>query len=165
MKNKLLEIAESLEPKLIKEKVQPIREVKIIRNENAFQGWKVKDFGSIEALTKRSFKTNDSFTIDFGNHQVGYIDLSIIPIGSHQDAPLRLKLKFGEMPCEIGESFENYNGWLSKSWLQEETINIDVLPSNITLRRRYAFRYLRVDVIATSQNLNRLVLPLLLPLI
>jgi len=154
MKNKLLEIAESLEPKLIKEKVQPIRKVKIIRDENVFQGWKVKDFGSIEALTKISFKTSDSFTIDFGNHQVGYINLSINPLGSHQDAPLRLKLKFGEMPCEIGESFETYNGWLSKSWLQEETITIDVLPSNITLPRRYAFRYLRVDIIATSRKYN-----------
>lgn len=152
MKNKLLEIATSLKPKLINKIVYPIREVKIISNNNAFQSWKFESLGSIEDLTKRSLKSNDNFTIDFGNHQVGYINLSISPQGSHPDAPLRLKLKFGEMPCEIGEPFENYNGWLSKSWLQEEIITIDVLPCKITLPRRYAFRYLHVDIIATSQK-------------
>lgn len=150
MKNKLLEIAESLKPNLNKKIVLPVKEVKIISDKNAFQGWNVVDLGSVEDFKKRSFKTNDSFTIDFDNHYVGYVNLSIKPLGSHPDAPLRLKLKFGEMPCEIGEPLENYNGWLSKSWLQEEIINIDVLPSKITLPRRYAFRYLRIDVIATS---------------
>lgn len=152
MKKKLLKVAESLEPELIKKRIQPIREVKVISDKNAFQGWKVERLGTIRDLVKKSFNTNDSFTIDFGNHQVGYLNLSINPLGSPQDAPLRLKLKFGEMPSEIGEPFEKYNGWLSRSWLQEEIINIDVLPCKITLPRRYAFRYLHVDVIATSQK-------------
>jgi hypothetical protein len=56
------------------------------------------------------------------------------------------------MPCEIAESFDDYNGWLSRSWLQDEIINIDVLPTEIQLPRRYAFRYLKIVVIDTSER-------------
>lgn len=50
----------------------------------------------------------------------------------------------------MAEPFENYNGWLSSSWLQEETIFVDVLPAVISLPRRYCFRYVKFDVIDTS---------------
>lgn len=101
-------------------------------------------------MYEQSFGKNESFILDFGDHQVGYLSLSIKSVGSPQDAPLRLKLVFGEMPCEIAEPFEEYKGWLSSSWLQEETIYVDTLPTEIKLPRRYCFRYLKVIVLDTS---------------
>ncbi len=149
---KFLNIAESLKPKLIESTVRPKLEVSILPNKTGLHGWSVQTVGSIYDLGKKSLGTNDSFTVDFGNHYVGYLNLKINSLGSPQDAPLRLKLTLGEVPCEIAEPHENYNGWISKSWLQQEIINIDVLPCTITLPRRYAFRYLKIEIIATSQK-------------
>lgn len=149
---KFLNIAESLKPKLIESIVKPKLEVNILPNKTGLHGWYVQTVGSIYDLSKKSLDTNDSFTVDFGNHYVGYLNLKINSLGSPQDAPLRLKLTLGEVPCEIAEPHENYNGWISRSWLQQEIINIDVLPCTITLPRRYAFRYLKIEVIATSQK-------------
>jgi hypothetical protein len=39
---------------------------------------------------------------------------------------------------------------LSSSWLQEETIFVDILPGVIELPRRYSFRYVKVEVLETS---------------
>lgn len=152
MENNFLNIAENLKPNLVKTKVLPTSEIKIIYDQNSFQNWTINKIGTIEDLTKRSLSTSDSFTVDFGDHQVGYLTFSIKSLGSPQDAPLRLKLTLGEMPCEIEESHDDYNGWISRSWLQDEIINIDVLPCTITLPRRYSFRYLKIDIVATSQK-------------
>src|SRR4051812_4984988 len=51
---------------------------------------------------------------------------------------------------EMAEPFENFNGWLSSSWLQEETIFVDVFPAVISFPRRYSFRYVKFDIIDTS---------------
>ena len=149
-----LDIAENLKPNLIESIVYPISEIEIVSDKNSLHGWKVNKIGEIDNLKERSFDSNESFIVDFGDHNVGYLNLKINSTGSPQDAPLRLKLTLGEVPCEIAEPHENYNGWISRSWLQEEIINIDILPCNLTLPRRYAFRYLKIEVIATSQKYN-----------
>jgi alpha-L-rhamnosidase len=41
---------------------------------------------------------------------------------------------------------------LSSSWLPDETINLDFLPQEVHLPRRYAFRFVKVEVIDTSPN-------------
>lgn len=46
--------------------------------------------------------------------------------------------------------FNSYSGQLSKAWLQEEVIHCDY-PAAYKLPRRYAFRYLKICVIETSQ--------------
>ncbi len=92
----------------------------------------------------------DSICIDFGNHQVGYVSFKIKPIGSPPDAPAHLKIKLGETLCEIGEDSSTYNGGISSSWIQEETTHIDILPDEINMKRRYAFRYLEIKVLDTS---------------
>jgi hypothetical protein len=53
---------------------------------------------------------------------------------------------------EVAEPFDPYNGTLSRAWLQDEVINIDVLPSTVELPRRYAFRFVKVAVVDTSPN-------------
>jgi len=142
--------AEELIPQQTETIVYPKRLVEVKADEAAFQGWKVEETASIDSFKQQVYKQGDSFVLDFGDHQVGYVTLSIQNIASNADAPLRLKLTFGEMPCEIGEDFEQYNGWLSRSWLQDEIITIDILPGTIQLPRRYTFRYMKVEVLSTS---------------
>lgn len=149
---KFVDIAQQLKPEINKTTVFPKRLIEVVGDKDAFQGWKINNLEEIENLELKSFGKNESFVIDFGDHQVGYINLSIKAVGSPPDAPLRLKLIFGEMPCEIAESFDNYDGRLSRSWLQDEIINIDVLPWEIQLPRRYSFRYLKIIVIDTSKK-------------
>lgn len=152
MNKHFVEIAEKLTPELIHQKIYPQRIVEVVPDETAFQGWRIEPIEGVESLVNKSFGKNESFILDFGDHQVGYLSISVRPVGSPPDAPLRLKLIFGEMPCEIAESFDDYNGWLSRSWLQEEIIHVDVLPNEIRLPRRYAFRYLKVAVLDTSRK-------------
>jgi hypothetical protein len=60
-------------------------------------------------------------------------------VGSPPNAPLHLKITFGEMPVEMAEPFSSYEGWISSSWLQEETVFINVLPQVLPLPAATAF--------------------------
>lgn len=89
---------------------------------------------------------------DFGNHQVGYLTLCLSSIGSPQDSPLYFQLRFLERPSEALENSADYEGWISRSWFQEELLHVDTLPCTLTLPRRYAFRYLELTVLDTSKK-------------
>jgi len=145
-----LKIAEELKPKLIEKTVYPKQTVKVISDKTAIHGWKINKVGSIENLGANAYGKGESFILDFGDHEVGYLTMRIRSVGSPPDAPLRLKLIFGEMPCEVQELLLDYNGCISSSWLQEEVINVDILPAVINLPRRYSFRYLKIEVVDTS---------------
>ena len=106
----------------------------------------------IGGLPDRALGDGDNVVLDFGNHFVGRVTLKLGYFGSHPDAPTWLRLKFCESSRELDESLEDYRGWISKGWVQEEQIHVDVLPCELRLPRRYAFRYLRVDMLATSQR-------------
>ena len=99
----------------------------------------------------------DNLCLDFGTHNVGYITLDLSYSGSHPDAPAYLKLKFAETFKELSENSDDYGGWISTSWIQEEFIHVDVLPAQITLPRRYAFRYLKITTMDTSQKYKLIV--------
>lgn len=147
---KFIETAEQLLPELHETIVKPSSIVEVKADTEVIHGWRAEVAAPASSLIDYEYGKNDSFILDFGDHQVGYLTINIRPAGSPPDAPLKLKLTIGEMPVEMGEPFENYNGWLSSSWLQEETIFVDVLPAAITLPRRYSFRYVKFDVIDTS---------------
>ncbi|TLS48780.1 sugar hydrolase [Paenibacillus antri] len=142
--------AERLTPKLREAEIAPRALVDAVPDPDAFQGWRMEPAGDYEGLSGRAFGKGESFVLDFGDHQVGYVSFAAEAVGSPPDAPLKLKLVFGEMPCEIGENFAEYDGWLSSSWLQEETMYLDVLPAAVTLPRRYCFRYMKVTVVDAS---------------
>lgn len=72
-------------------------------------------------------------------------DLDKCPSGS-------FLLKFGEIAKEMTECSEDYDGWISRGWIQEEYIHVDVLPATLELPRRYAFRYLEIEAIDTSMK-------------
>jgi alpha-L-rhamnosidase len=147
---KFLKISESLKPKIIENMVYPKELVEVISDRTVIHGWKVNKTEDIDNLGQNAYGKGDNFYLDFGDHVVGYLTMKIRPVGSPPDAPLRLKLIFGEMPCEVKEPFSEYKGWISSSWLQDEIINIDILPTELHLPRRYSFRYLKVEVIDTS---------------
>lgn len=93
-----------------------------------------------------------SVLFDFGNHFVGYVRLELSSEGSIPDAPAFIKVEFFESAHELDEDKSSYHGWISKSWIQEEYVHVDILPETLELKRRYAFRYVRVTALALSNK-------------
>lgn len=143
-----IEKAEQLRPNLIETKTTPKNRVIVTPDPLAIHGFgtgiKKKDYRTFD------YQKGDQFILDFGTHQVGYLSFNIIPVGSPPDAPLHLKLTLGEMPIEMAVPFSEYDGWISSSWLQEETLHVDILPNRIELPRRYSFRYVKFEILDTS---------------
>ena len=146
-KNKeFLRKAEALKPELNETIVRPQKLLQF-----------KKDFNSViqeevSKLAEKQFKRNDQIVLDFGDHQVGYVTIRLSAVGSHQDAPAYLFLRFAERLEELESDPEEYDGWISKSWLQQEHIHIDVLPETFEIPRRYAFRYMEIKVIDVSMK-------------
>ena len=128
-KKNWLKTAESLKPALIRETVQPV-----------------------SGLPEQALSENECVVLDFGNHFVGKLTLRLSSKGSHPDAPVWLRIKFCENERELSESAEDYHGWISKGWIQQEYIHADVLPAVVSLPRRYAFRYVKIDILALSSK-------------
>jgi alpha-L-rhamnosidase len=145
-----LEKAADLLPVLNETMVAPVHIIDVYLDESKIHGWGKKIIQTGECLPGMTFGKNEKVILDFGNHQVGYLSMNIKPIGSPPDAPLHLKVTFGEMPVEVAEDFNTYKGIISSSWLQEEIIHMDVLPGKLKLDRRYSFRYVKLEVLATS---------------
>lgn len=95
-------------------------------------------------------KKGGRLCLDFGEHVVGYVTIQLGSVGSHPDAPVWLRLKFAEREQELSENVEDYHGWISASWVQQEQIHVDVLPCELRLSRRYAFRYVQIEVLDIS---------------
>ena len=106
----------------------------------------------VSGLSDIAMREGDSIVLDFGNHFVGHVTLKLGYKGSHPDAPTWLRMKFCESPRELYESLEGYHGWISKGWVQEEQLHVDILPCELKLPRRYAFRYLRIELLAASRK-------------
>ena len=95
----------------------------------------------------------DSVVIDLGNHYVGYFSFVMKKVTEYIDAPVRLVIRFCEVERELCDDYDDYNGWLSASWLQEEVVNVD-FPGRFELPRRYAARYIRITVKYTPKPLE-----------
>ncbi len=147
-----LALAEALRPALSRNDRWPVRLVEPVADPSAFQGWRLKEVAAAEALPARTIGRGEQVIVDFGEHLVGYLRLELAYVGIAMDAPLRLKLVFGEVPAEVCEPFDPFDGTLSRAWLQDELVTLDELSRPLTLPRRYAFRYLRIAVVATSVN-------------
>ncbi len=95
--------------------------------------------------TEFTAESGDSILLDLGEHAVGHFSFSFDRVNIFVDAPVRLKIKFGEDMREIEDDFSLYHGVLSSTWLQEETIHLD-FPQKMTMPRRYACRYIKITV-------------------
>lgn len=144
-----LDKAEANLPKLYETEVSADRTVCLTENPEIFFGVDVKDTGKL----KEVFREGESFILDFGQHCVGMLSFSMRHDKIYLDAPVRLKLKFGEIPYEMSRDFSVVKGGLCAAWYQEEIINIDD-PGTVTLPRRYCFRYLEVTVLAARREVR-----------
>ena len=140
--------AEACAPKLLETVVRPVSIVDIVKTENVYPDVNKKD--DIKNLSSYHLAKGDKICLDLGDHQVGYVTLKLNSVGSPQDAPAFFRLKFGEIAKEMTEDSADYDGWISRGWIQEEFIHVDVLPAELKLPRRYAFRYMEIEVIDTS---------------
>ena len=105
----------------------------------------------------KELHTGDKITLDFGDHYVGYFRMKLGYSGSHPDAPVLLRLRFAENAKELLEKKEEYHGWVSPSWIQDEQIHVDVIPSVVSLPRRYALRYAQIEVVEISSKFKLIV--------
>ncbi len=145
--------AEALKPELIRKTIRPLRTVRLAEDRGLYQAEVQEDIRQEADGTlslKPRLRKGNSVIYDFGDHCVGYVTLKLSSAGSPPDAPAYFRLKFGEMPYEIGLDSESYDGSISSSWIQEEVLHVDVLPAEVHLPRRYAFRYMEVLVKDTS---------------
>ena len=97
------------------------------------------------ACEKEVFDIGESFVLDLGNHYVGKFSFSLDIFDDFIDAPVQITIRFGENEREINDDFSVYNGTISRTWLQEETIFVDT-PSRVEMPRRYACRYVKITV-------------------
>jgi len=147
-----LEKAESFKCALNYSEKKPVNIVCAYMDKSAL--WKYEKIGNADEIEKISLDKGGRICLDFGTHCVGYVSFDISYTGSPPDAPAYLRIKFGEHICEIGENSEDYTGELSPSWIQEEYLHIDVIPSRVTLPRRYAFRFMEIYVKGVSKKFN-----------
>ena len=137
-------------PQLCKWICKPRRLVKFQKDEMEY--FKVKPIiqNTIQEFQDQFWGKDDEFILDFGIHMVGFLSFQLGADRPDTDAPCRLRLTFGESPIDVTESMEDVKTWISTSWLPDETINVDYFPEQVTLSRRYSFRFLRVQVVDTS---------------
>ena len=150
----LLSKAEEAKPKLYNRDLKPQRIVDVVADKSAFQGWKVEKSAEVESAFSRPLSRGEEFIFDFGEHLVGYLTVSLDGFERPVDAPVRLEFNFAEVPSELALPREDCEkrGGISPSWVQDEVINFDLVPSVYELPRRYAFRYVRIRVKQCSRG-------------
>ncbi len=147
---RFIAVAERLKRALNETLCLPAAIVRPVAAPSRFLRWRMEREAPAAQLAQRRLKRGDTFILDFGRHMAGYLSLSLVGEGEAVDAPVRLRLIFGEVPGDIAEPLDA--GTLSRAWLPDEVINVDFLPRRVRLPRRQAFRYVKVEVIDTSPN-------------
>ncbi len=127
-------------------KESPVSAVRCLRFERTESGVQA------EETERKPLQKGDKLCLDFGDHQVGFLILRLGSAGSHPDAPAWIRLQFAEQPMELFEKAEDYHGWISTGWIQQEQLHVDVLPCTLRLPRRYAFRYVQLEVLDVSSK-------------
>jgi hypothetical protein len=129
--------------------------VEAVRDTSAFQGWRYVESELTPSQTDTMvLRPGQVFTFDFGRHLVGYLSFSTRTLRRCQDGPLRLRLFMGELPAELNTPLDPWKAWLSRAWMQDEIITVYETDRVVTLPRRLAGRYLKVEVLATSRDFD-----------
>jgi len=142
--------AESLIPELLETDQLPVSLVRAVAAPEAPLRFRMEKEAPASALAGRPLKRGDSVIVDFEGHRTGYLSFRLATEGREPDAPVRLRFTFGEVPTDVAEPFYPYKGELSEAWLPDELINVDYLPQSVRMPRRYAFRYVKIEVLDTS---------------
>ena len=144
MRKKFLTKAEELKPILHTSKYEVVSYGSVLPDEHSWFNYRFEIGKKPEVLHK-----GESICLDFGTHCTGTFSCVVNTPIKYPSSPIRLRFKLAETIHELGVSYSDYKGGLSNSWLQEEIVVLDE-PGAVTLTRRYAFRYVKVEVEATS---------------
>ena len=152
---KWLEQAEASKPALHHTLCTPVRMVEPHADNTAFQGWRYDASPvTVSEACSTPLRAGQVFTFDFGRHMVGYLTLNTRTLRRCQDAPLRLRVMMGELPAELNTPLEPWGAWLSRGWMQDEVLTIEQVDRPVTLSRRMAGRYLKVEVLGASKDFD-----------
>lgn len=146
------ETAEKLTPILHEWIDYPLSAIEFEPDPSEFFKCKALPKHTIDELLSISYGRGEEFILDFGSHRVGYLSFHLGVDGVNIDAPARLRVTFGEIPYDVTENLHPCNTWISTSWLPDEVINVDWLPTDVEMPRRYAFRYVKIEIVDTSQK-------------
>lgn len=149
MNQSFVQKAEDSTPPLYETEIRTGRAVCVTADDGAPFGAGVRE---VQDLPK-DFGAGDRFVLDFGQHCVGRLSFRMERSDRYLDAPVRLKLRFGEIPMELLRNFSEYHGSLCASWLQEEIVTVD-RGGTVALPRRYCFRYVEVTVLNTPRRVR-----------
>lgn len=137
----------------VKTKV-PLQVVKLVEDKDSYQHVKAVKVSEPNTFYQSSLKSNpDDLVLDFGEHVTGHVQF-VIGANVPAHAPVQLKIKFAEVPAEMKASFDSYKGSLSKAWLQEEIITLRTMPDTVLLSNRYAFRYVKFEILASASDMD-----------
>ena len=142
--------AQSLLPQLHETEQSPLNLVRAVAAADHPLRFRMETEAPAAELARRVLRKGDSVIVDFGGHRTGYLSFRLETEGREPDAPARLRFTFGEVPTDVAEPLYPYQGELSQSWLPDERVNIDYLPQSVRLSRRYAFRYVKIEIVDTS---------------
>ena len=134
--------AKELIPKLKHWTMTPVAIVEPVADPKAWQGVRMRP-----VQPQASYKRGDIIYFDFGEHAVGHISLDISIVDHEYDSPAYFRILAAELPYEFEFKPEKWNHWLSMAWMQEEYVKFDKIPKGVELPRRYAFRYLAIEVL------------------
>ena len=150
-----MKIAAETKPELKFQILKPVATVKAVQDEKAFQGWRYEKVREpLSDLYQKNFKDVKEITIDFGRHMVGYFRFHTKATRGCQDAPIRLKFFFGELPAELNTPLDPWKGWLSRAWMQDEVVTLTQVGQWIEIPRRMAARYLKIELMGASQDFD-----------
>lgn len=147
-------LAEKLKPELVRRKVPASNIVHGVTDAGSVLKYKmmadVKN--TLKTISEKPLHSGDSIIVDFSHHLTGFLSFDLDWAGRGNDAPTRLRLVFGEVPGDVMERLYPYTGTLSASWLPDEIINVDHLPAHVSIPRRHAYQYVKIEIISTSKN-------------
>lgn len=149
-----MKIAEESKPVLHETVVRPVTAVTAVKDENAYQGWRYEACEGLDRLYTDSFREIGSLTVDFGKHLTGYFTFHTKTLSRTQDAPVRIKFTFGETPAELNTPFDPWKGSLSRAWMQDEVVTVTQVDEYVSIPRRIAFRYLKIELLGASRDFD-----------
>jgi hypothetical protein len=139
--------AQDATPALTETISRPLSLVTTVEDASAYQGWRVDKVGEVADYYSSSINEMPDVMVDFGRHMTGYFTFRLNTVMGVQDAPIRLRFTFGEVPSEMAVPFDPFPGSLSRAWMQDEVITLYTIGEEVTIPRRISGRYMRIEVL------------------
>ena len=142
--------AEEAKPELSSKTYRPLYLVQPVEDETAYQEWRIEKTDELSSYIGTNMREVPDVMLDFGRHMTGYFTFRIKTLRATQDAPIRIRFTFGEVPAEMATPFDPFPGSLSRAWMQDEVMTIEEVDREITIPRRISGRYMRIELLGDS---------------